>query len=111
MAIEAIVGDIGGAVLEPFDRDVVRIERRVLDLGVGSEPVNALALLAPEAVWVLDRLRVHCLIFGVVDERSLLPVRRNLIDLISHRFLRTAVAQGRFSQGHFASLHYATACR
>src|SRR5262249_25245224 len=75
-----------------------------LDLAVGLEPVNAFALLAPEAVRVLDRLRVHRPVFGVVGERTLRPVCWNVVDLFSHRFLRTAVAQSTFSHGHFACL-------
>ena len=50
VAVDAVVGDVGGAVLEPFDRDVVFGERGVLDLAERLEPVDALSLLGPEAV-------------------------------------------------------------
>jgi hypothetical protein len=45
--VDAIVGDVGDAVLEPLDRDLA-LEVGVLDLGVGLEPVDALAVLGPE---------------------------------------------------------------
>ena len=76
MAIDAIVGGVGLAVLVPIDRDVMRIPRDVADLGVGLEPVDALALVAPEAVGVLDRALVHLLVAGLVDPGALGPVRR-----------------------------------
>jgi len=50
MAVDAIGRDVELAVLEPFDRDVVVVERGVLDLGEGLDPVDALAVLAPERV-------------------------------------------------------------
>ena len=40
---------VGRAVLEPFDRDVVRIVAGVLHLGERLDPVDALAVLGPEA--------------------------------------------------------------
>src|SRR4051794_35936778 len=85
MAIDAVVGGIERPVLEPFDRDVAGAEARVLDLMEGVHPVDALALLRPEAVRVLDRARIHLLIFRVVDEGALLPLRRNAVDLVGHR--------------------------
>ena len=45
MPVDAVVGDIGQAVLEPLDRDLA-LEGRVLDLGIGLEPVDPLAMLA-----------------------------------------------------------------
>ena len=50
------------------------------------DPVDALGLLAPEAVRVVDRALVHLLVFGFVDEAALLPLGRNLVDLVvGHR--------------------------
>ncbi len=85
VAVDAVVGAVGGAVLEPLDRDVVRRERGVLHLGEGLEPVNALGVLGPEAVRVLHRARVHLLVLGLVDVGALLPFRRNVVDLLGHR--------------------------
>src|SRR5690606_7543212 len=51
VAVDAIVGNIGNAVLIPFDGHVT-VEIGVLDLGEGLEPVDAPAVLCPEAVRV-----------------------------------------------------------
>ena len=50
MPVHAVIGGVGDAILEPFDRDIMRVEARVLDAGVGGHPVDALALLAPETL-------------------------------------------------------------
>ena len=94
MAVDAVVGDVQRAVLEPFDRDVARRERGVLDLVERLDPVDALGLLGPEAVRVGDRALVHLLVLGLVDEGALLPLGGNLVDLVvGHRLLH---AQPRF---------------
>src|SRR5215831_6950072 len=54
MAIDAVVRHVGDAVLEPFDRHVVRIKRGVLDLREWLEPVDALGFPAPETIRILD---------------------------------------------------------
>src|SRR3546814_5234768 len=46
--VEAVVGGVQRSVVEPFDVDVAGAEGNVLDLGVGLEPVEALAVLGPE---------------------------------------------------------------
>ena len=51
---------------------------------VNGLPIDALALLGPEAVRVLDRARVHLLVFGVVEIGARLPLRRHLVDLAGH---------------------------
>ncbi len=84
MAVDAIVGDVGDAVLEPFDRDVMRIEGGVLDLGEWLEPIDALGLLAPESVRILDRALVHGGVLFRIDEGALFPIGRNVIDLVTH---------------------------
>src|ERR1700685_2919936 len=78
------MGDVGDAVLEPFDRDVFRVERRVLDLCEGREPVDALSLLSPEALRVAHRKLVHLFVFGLVQPCALRPFRRNVIGLVGH---------------------------
>ncbi len=84
MAVDAIVAGVERAVLEPFDRDVVRIVGGVLHLGEGLDPVDALGLLAPELGRVLHRGGVHFLVLGVVHIGALLPIGGNVIDLIGH---------------------------
>jgi hypothetical protein len=64
----AVGGDVQGAVLEPVDRDIVIGVAGVLDLGIGLDPVEPLAVLAPECLRVVDRRLVHLVIFGVVDQ-------------------------------------------
>src|SRR5258708_5974337 len=58
MPVDAIPGDIEDAVLEPFDRNVAGSERRVLDLGEGLHPVDALGLFRPETIAVPGRGRI-----------------------------------------------------
>ena len=87
MAVDAIVGDIGHPVLEPFDRDVVRVEAGVLDLGVGLEPVDPFAVFAPESLRVTQRTLVHLLVLGMIDPSALRPFGGDVIDLVRHEFL------------------------
>src|SRR6266545_1331114 len=87
MPVDAIVRDVGDAVLVPFDRHAMQVERGVLDLAVRLEPIDALADLAPEPVGVLDRARVHLAIFRLVDEGAALPVGRDLVKLVRHDLL------------------------
>ena len=74
MTIDAIVGDVGDAVLKPFDRHVMRVEGDVLDLGIRLEPMDALAVLGPEGVRILDRVRVHLFVLRRVDPGLLGPI-------------------------------------
>ncbi len=82
--VHAVVRDVGGAVLVPFDRDLARLVRDVLDLGVGLEPVDPLAVLAPEGLGVGERGLVHLLVLGVVDVGALLPGLRDGVELLGH---------------------------
>jgi len=88
MAVDAVVGGVGGAVLEPFDGDVTRVEGGVLDLGEGLVPVDALRLLRPEAVGIGDRALVHAVVVGVADIGALGPLGGYFVDLVRHLFLR-----------------------
>ena len=100
MAVDAIVGDVGHAILEPFDRDVVRIERDVLDLGVGLEPMDPFALLAPEPVGVRERVRIHLFVLRCVDPGALGPIDGNFVHLLGHELLsRRPLAAALFSNG------------
>src|SRR3546814_3668914 len=42
-------------------------EGNVLDLGVGPDPVEPLAVLAPEALGIGDRAGVHVVVLGAID--------------------------------------------
>ena len=84
MAVDAVIGGVQDAVLEPFDRDIARRVGGVLDLAEGLDPVDALGLLGPELVRVGDRGRVHLLVLGVVEEGALLPFRRDVVDFLGH---------------------------
>ncbi len=68
VAVQAVVGDVQSAVGKPFDIDMVVVERGLLDLGEGLDPVQTLGLLAPEAVRVDHRLLVHGLVGGLVGQ-------------------------------------------
>ena len=77
--VEAVVGDVGLAALEPLDVDGSRaqIEVVVADLVPLLEPVELGGLLGPELVGVLDRARVlvavllHALDVGFLLKRRL----------------------------------------
>jgi hypothetical protein len=52
------------------------------------DPIDPLGLLAPEAVRIFHRALIHLLVFGFVDEAALLPLDRNLVNLVvGHHFL------------------------
>jgi hypothetical protein len=74
MPVDTVRGHVKRTVLKPLDVDVVVIVGGVLHLGEGLDPVDALAVLAPEPVRVLDGLLVHFQIFGIVHVR----MRRDL---------------------------------
>src|SRR3546814_10841778 len=67
MPVEAIGGGVQGAVLVPADMQVRLGEGNVLDLGVGPDPVEPLAVLAPEALGIGDRAGVHVVVLGAID--------------------------------------------
>src|SRR5262249_4504931 len=85
MAVDAVVADVQRAVLEPFDRHVAGVVGGVLDLAERLDPVEALGLLTPETVRILDRAHVHFLVLGFVHVGAFPPIGRNVIDLVRHR--------------------------
>ena len=85
MAVDAVGADVERAVLVPLDGDVVGRVGGVLDLGVGLDPVDALADLAPEPVGVLDRALVHRQVLLVVDPGAARPLGGYVVDLVRHR--------------------------
>src|SRR5437870_1730949 len=66
MAVDAVVGGVEGAVLVPPDRHIAG-ERGVAHLGERLDPVDALAVLAPEPVGVGERAFIEPEIFGLID--------------------------------------------
>ena len=82
--VDAVVGGVERAVLEPLDRDVVRIEGGILDPHRRPVPMDALGMLGPEAIRIGDRARVHFVVLGVIDEGALAPLRRNVVDFLGH---------------------------
>ena len=76
--------DVQLAVLEPFDRNIVRVVRGVLDLAERLDPVDALGLLGPEAVRIFDRARIHFIVLGLVRVGAFPPFSRHVIDLFRH---------------------------
>ena len=85
--VDAVVGGVGGAVLEPFDRDVARRERDVLDALVRRHPMDALAVLAPEGIRVVGGSVIHGPVLGRIDVGSLGPFGRHVVDLLLHRVI------------------------
>ena len=73
MAVDAVGRDVEGAVLEPFDRDIGIGEGRVLDAGIGLDPVDTFAVLAPKRLGVSDRSFVHGAVHRVVDQGGFCP--------------------------------------
>src|SRR5262249_1496546 len=70
VAVEAVVGGVEGAVMEPADMDLPG-EIDVLDLGRRLDPREALGLFAPEALGIVDRALIELEIAGLVDPSGL----------------------------------------
>src|SRR5262249_54312223 len=87
MPVDAIVGDVGDAVLVPFDRYMLWIVGGVLDLARWLVPVDALGLIGPEPIRVLDRALIHGAVVAVLDVGAAKPIGRNVIQLVRHRFV------------------------
>src|SRR5690606_18683800 len=67
-------------VLEPLDRNFAG-KGGVLDLGVRLEPIDALTVLAPEPVRILDALGIPFEVGLIVDQRVLLPRRLDTVNI------------------------------
>src|ERR1700684_1520876 len=95
MTVDAVVSDVGRAILEPFDRDVVFGERGVLDLAEMLRPVDALGLLGPKAVGIGQGACVHFFVFGLRDEGALGPLGGNFVDFLRHTVLHSVRGRAR----------------
>jgi hypothetical protein len=82
--VDAIVGHVGGAVLEPADRHGAGAEIHILHAAVGLKPVDALALLVPEGVRVAQARLVHLAVAGLVRIGAAAPLGRDVVDLVFH---------------------------
>jgi hypothetical protein len=49
--------------------ETLPVKAGVLDLGIGLEPVDPLAVLAPELLRILDALLVPFLVCFIIDQR------------------------------------------
>jgi hypothetical protein len=93
MPVDAVGRHVQHAVVIPADMDVagvVDVAHR--PVAVGLDPVDALAVLAPEFGGILDRRFVHRLVFGVVDIGALGPFGADVDQFIGHRSLPPAFA-------------------
>src|SRR5207253_10491116 len=95
MAVDAVPRDIEDAVLEPFDRNVPGREGCVLDLGERLHPADALGLLGPEPVGILDRACIHLLVLGLICPGALGPFRRYIINFLGHLTPSTHAPRGK----------------
>ena len=84
--VDAVLRDIGGSVLEPFDRNGARTKRRVLYPRERFDPIDAAGFAGPEGLRIGDRAGIEFPVFRVIDIGALLPVRRDWVDLFGHRF-------------------------
>ena len=82
--VDTIGADVEGAVLEPFYRHVGIREACVLDARIGLDPIDTLALFAPELIRLVDALLVELLVFVLVDEGVFFP----LLGYLVNSFLR-----------------------
>src|SRR6266704_3175802 len=64
---------------------MVRIEGAVLDPARRLVPVDALGLIGPEPIRVLDRALVHRAIVIVLDIGAPKPIGRNFVEFVRHR--------------------------
>jgi len=67
MAVDAVVADVQGAVVIPADVQIVQREGNIPDLAVGSDPVDALADLAPERLRIFKCPALQLLQPGGID--------------------------------------------
>src|SRR5260370_24642959 len=86
MPVDAVVGSVERAVLVPADRHV-GVEGGVANLRIRPDPIETLALLAPELVGVGERLLVHPEIIGSADLAGPLVRRDRDHAPVGHRLL------------------------
>ena len=75
MAINAVCRYVQRAVLIPTDIYIVIGKGGVFDLGVGLDPIKALALFAPKRLGIGNGGLIHCCVFIRVNMRASKKVR------------------------------------
>ena len=99
MTVKTVGRNVQRAVFVPFDVKVFGVIADIFDGGIRLDPVNALAMFAPETFRVLNRLFVHRVIFCFVDQgifrdvvgdginvrRHMWPLVRFLLSVRSYR--------------------------
>src|ERR1700756_956069 len=98
MPVDAVGGDVHHAVLDPFDGNISRRERPVVDLVRSLHPVEPLGLLGPEPARVRDRAGIHVGIFGLIGPGALGPIGGHVINLLGH-FTPSTLASARAWSG------------
>src|SRR5215213_4411684 len=66
MAVDAVGANVERAVLEPADMNIAG-EADILDLAVRLDPIQPLAVLTPESLWILDRLGIKAFVALSID--------------------------------------------
>src|SRR6266702_1529685 len=85
MAVDAVRRYVGGAVLEPFDRDLAGLEAGILHPGVRLDPLNSSAVIIPELVRSGGGKGIHFTVLRRVHVSALRPSLRHFVAI----FLRT----------------------
>ena len=80
VTVNTVVGNVQGAIVEPLDADFTEVVVDVFDLGVGLDPVQTFAVLAPECFGVVHRLGIHLLILCRINMSGFREFSRNWID-------------------------------
>ena len=75
MTINAVCRYVQRAVFIPTDIYIVIGEGGIFDLGVGLDPIKALALFTPECLGIGNGGLVHCCVFICVNMRASKKVR------------------------------------
>ena len=89
MTVDAIHRNIRRAVVEPFDRNVMGVETRVLDLGERRDPLDTPRLFGPKGVRRVDRSGVKLAIARLVDRGVRFPSLRDRVKFVRHAFLHS----------------------
>ena len=83
MAIQAVRRSVELAIFKPFYRKFVVVVGGIFYFGVRLDPVNPLAMLAPECFRILNRLAVHFFVLLLVYQCPFGYVRANRVHLFS----------------------------
>ena len=68
MTVQTVHTGVQSAVFEPFDIHIVRVKAHIFNFAVRLHPVDALTVLRPKYVRLLNRLFVHLFVLGFVHQ-------------------------------------------